>query len=137
MSTLRTPSQVTTRAEDDRAPRPAAVRGLVVLGVLVLAAAAVAVLLGLLLTGAAAPSLIFDPGAPVRWGLPVVTAVCDLAAAGTIGILVLTAVALPVTAPAAGTGHSVPSRAYAPGLRAVAVACGVWTLATVAKAVLQ
>jgi cytochrome c oxidase assembly factor CtaG/putative copper export protein len=137
MSTLRTPSQVTPVPGAGHGTPPLAVRGPIVLAVAVLAGTAAAVLLGLRLTGAAAPSLIFDPGPLVRWGLPVVTAVCDLAAAGTIGILVLTAVALPVVAPAPETGHSVPSRAFGPGLRAVAVVCGAWTMATVVRAVLQ
>ncbi|HEX2809886.1 MAG TPA: hypothetical protein VHN80_27295, partial [Kineosporiaceae bacterium] len=137
MSTLRTPSQVTPVPGAGHGTPPLAVRGPIVLAVAVLAGTAAAVLLGLRLTGAVAPSLIFDPGPLVRWGLPVVTAVCDLAAAGTIGILVLTAVALPVVAPAPETGHSVPSRAFGPGLRAVAVVCGAWTMATIVRAVLQ
>lgn len=59
-------------------------------------AAAAATLAGVAFTGAAAPSLLVDTGPVVRWGLPVVTALCDLAAAVTIGALVLTCVALPV-----------------------------------------
>jgi putative copper resistance protein D len=108
-----------------------------VLGPVVPAVASLAAVLGLLLTGAAAPSLIFDPGPLVRWGLPVVTVLGDLAAAGTIGILMLTALACPVVAPAAGSGHVVKSRAFAPGLRAVSVAAGVWTITTVLQTTLQ
>lgn len=60
------------------------------------AAALAAVLAGLLFTDAAAPSLLYDPGPAVRWGLPVVTMIGRLAGALTIGVLVLAAVALPV-----------------------------------------
>jgi len=45
------------------------VRGLAVLG----AVAVVAVLVGVAFTGAAAATVLGDPGAAVRWGLPVVT----------------------------------------------------------------
>lgn len=60
-------------------------------------AAGVAVLVGLLIGhGAQAPLAgLLDPGAAVRWGLPFVRVVHDLAAAVTIGALVLAAVALP------------------------------------------
>ena len=61
------------------------------------AVACVGVLVGLLIGhGAQAPLAgLLDPGAVVRWGLPVVRTVHDLAAALTIGSLVLAAVALP------------------------------------------
>ncbi len=61
------------------------------------AVACVGVLVGLLIGhGAQAPLAgLVDPGAVVRWGLPVVRTVHDLAAALTIGSLVLAAVALP------------------------------------------
>jgi putative copper resistance protein D len=106
----------------------------VVAGTLV--AAVLAVLAGLLLTDAAAPSLLFDPGPVVRWGLPVVTLAGRLAAALTIGVLVLTAVALPVQAPAAGTGHATRTRAYTPAVRLATLGAGIWTAATVVQAVL-
>jgi putative copper resistance protein D len=63
-------------------------------------AAGVAVLLGLLIGhGAQAPLAgLLDPGAAVRWGLPFARTVHDLAAALTIGALVLAAVALPESA---------------------------------------
>ncbi len=60
-------------------------------------AAGLAVLVGLLIGhGAQAPLAgLLDPGTAVRWGLPFVRTVHDLAAALTIGALVLAAVALP------------------------------------------
>jgi cytochrome c oxidase assembly factor CtaG/putative copper export protein len=63
-------------------------------------AATLAVLLGLVIGhGAQAPLAgLFDPGAAVRWGLPVARTVHDLAASVTIGSLVLAAIALPESA---------------------------------------
>jgi cytochrome c oxidase assembly factor CtaG/putative copper export protein len=58
-------------------------------------AALVACLVALAGTGAAAASLIDDPGAVTRWGLPLARIVSDLAAALTVGLLVLAATALP------------------------------------------
>ena len=53
------------------------------------------VLLGLAFSGAAAPTLVGDAGALVRWGRPVVTVLSELAAAVTIGSLVLLVGVLP------------------------------------------
>jgi cytochrome c oxidase assembly factor CtaG/putative copper export protein len=64
----------------------------------VLAAVPTAVLacvLGLAFSGAAAPTLVADSGALVRWGLPVVTVLSEAAAAVTLGGLVLMLFALP------------------------------------------
>jgi len=55
----------------------------------------VAVVAGLLLTGAAAATLVADPGTATRWGLPVARVLTDVASSLTIGLLVLAAVALP------------------------------------------
>jgi len=55
-------------------------------------------LLGLGVTSAAAATLVDDPGALTRWGLPVVESLRDVAAALTVGLLVLAAWALPVGA---------------------------------------
>lgn len=54
----------------------------------------VAMVAGLLLTGAAGASLLADPGATVRWGLPLATMVARTAAALTIGALTLCALVL-------------------------------------------
>src|SRR3954471_23194309 len=59
-----------------------------------------AVVAGLALTGGAAASLVADPGAVTRWGLPLAKVVDDVAACVTVGLLVVAAVALP--APEAG-----------------------------------
>ncbi|HEY6794948.1 MAG TPA: cytochrome c oxidase assembly protein, partial [Kineosporiaceae bacterium] len=69
----------------------------------------------------------------VRWGVPLVTAVGDLAAAVTLGVLVLAAVALPVRPPAPQAGpQAVPA-----ALRLVTGAAAVWTLASALRLVLQ
>jgi cytochrome c oxidase assembly factor CtaG/putative copper export protein len=57
--------------------------------------AVVVALAGLALTGELAPRLLMDPGAVVRYGLPVARVVHDGAAALTIGLLVLAAAVLP------------------------------------------
>jgi putative copper resistance protein D len=103
------------------------------------AAALLATVVGLALTGAAAPSLLFDPGPGVRWGLPLVTVIGELAAALTLGVLVLTCVALPVTpapATAGHTGRAARPKAFAPGLNVAAAGAGVWTVATGTQTVL-
>ncbi|MGF1662385.1 MAG: hypothetical protein ACFCVG_07915, partial [Kineosporiaceae bacterium] len=70
------------------------------------------------------PSVIADPGVVVRVADPALSAVGNLAAALTVGALVLLTVALPTDSPAAGLA------------RRVAAAGGVtWTLAWTASAV--
>ena len=95
---------------------------------------AAAVLLGLLAVVAAAAgavlspratTLLADPGTLVRWGLPAVEGVHDLALAVTVGALVLAVLALPAGGPAAA--------------RATQVATGagvLWTLGAVGVLVL-
>lgn len=56
--------------------------------------AVLSVVAGLIVTGAATSSLLIDPGFAVRWGLPVVRAIGNVAAALTIGLLVMAAVIL-------------------------------------------
>ncbi len=70
---------------------------------LTLLAAFVACLVSVVVGGAAAPSAagLQDPGAVVRWGLPLVRLVHDLGAALTVGLLLLAAVAVPDRAPGA------------------------------------
>ena len=87
----------------------------------VLAATGLALVGGLLLTGAAAAPVLADPGLLVRWGLPVVRAVHDLAAALTLGALLLAASAIPASSPA-----------WSRAVRVAATASVVWTLAAVA-----
>ncbi|MCL3861665.1 cytochrome c oxidase assembly protein [Actinotalea sp. K2] len=109
-------------------PRPlavAAVVGVVVVGVL----AAVA---GVAYSGAALPSVILDPGGVVRWGLPVVTVVAELAASVSLGALVLAAFVLP-----RGTGRT-PSdgRAWPAVMVVASVAAGTWAVTGVVHLVL-
>lgn len=86
-----------------------------------------ATVLAVLFTGAAAPQVLGDPGAVVRWSQPVVQAVQVAAATLTVGLLVLAAVALPS-----------PGRrlAFGPALRLVSLTSGIWALATLVLAVL-
>ncbi|MGL5857497.1 MAG: cytochrome c oxidase assembly protein [Angustibacter sp.] len=74
------------------------------------AIAAIAAVVGLLVTGAAAATLVADPGSVTRWGLPLVRVVVDISASITIGLLVVAAVVLPPQGaararPASETGH--------------------------------
>ena len=91
-----------------------------------------AVALGVLFSGAAAPSALLDPGAVVRWGLPVVTVLTELAASVAIGGLVLGAFVLP-----RGDGRRASDgRAWPAVLLVAAVAAMVWTVGSVAGLVL-
>ncbi|WP_426564076.1 cytochrome c oxidase assembly protein [Angustibacter sp. McL0619] len=65
------------------------------------AAAVLAAVAGLLLTGASDSLALADAGALTRWGLPLVRVLSDVAASLTVGLLVLAAVALPPN----GTGR--------------------------------
>lgn len=66
-------------------------RRLIALGAAAAGLAVVVAVVLLAATGALAPvtPAIFDPGATVRWGLPIVRTLHDLAAAATIGLLVV------------------------------------------------
>ena len=107
--------------------RPAAAG--VVVGLVVAVLAVLAALAG---AGGADAPLLGDPGAGVRWGLPVATLLTDLAGALTIGALALAAFVLP-----RGTGRE-PSdgRAWQRALGVAAVAAAVWTLAGTVRLVL-
>ena len=61
---------------------------------ILVAAALVTLVIGLVFGGGAAPLLVGDSGPVVRWGLPMVTLVVNLSAAGMIGSLVLALFAL-------------------------------------------
>ncbi|MDO5495007.1 MAG: cytochrome c oxidase assembly protein [bacterium] len=76
------------------------------------AASALALILALLSTGAAAPRELVDPGALVRWGLPVVTVIVRAAAAITIGAFAVAAFTL--RGPAGTVRHSPPAPVDAP-----------------------
>ncbi|WP_370543942.1 cytochrome c oxidase assembly protein [Frigoribacterium sp. VKM Ac-1396] len=87
--------------------------------------AVVMTLVGLLFTGATTQTLIVDPGDLVTYGLPVARIVHDLAAAVTIGLLVLAAFALPGQNRAPG----VLSSAQFTAVRWASWAAAVWFLA--------
>ncbi|GAA2020014.1 cytochrome c oxidase assembly protein [Pseudokineococcus marinus] len=116
-----------------RAPRPTGARAgtsspprwWLVVVVLTPLATALGLLWALATGGAASPDLVRDPGALVRYGLPVATLLRDLAMAMTLGGLVLAAGVVPARAPS-----------WAPAARAAAVASGVWTVASLAVLVL-
>ena len=72
-------------------------------------AALLACLAGLALSGAAAPTVIADAGAVVRWGRPLVTVAWQLAAASTVGGLGVLLFVLPRTSPAWSTAARVVS----------------------------
>jgi putative copper resistance protein D len=54
-----------------------------------------AVVIGVVLTGAAAPSLLADAGPTARWGQPLIRVVSDVSGTLTIGLLVVAACLLP------------------------------------------
>ena len=88
-----------------------------------LAAVAVVVPAGLLTGVMAAPVPgLPDPGTLVRWGLPVVRAVHDVAAAMTVGLLVLAATIIPETT---ATNRRVTATRWASGAAVVWVVAGL------------
>ncbi|MGN8244262.1 cytochrome c oxidase assembly protein [Cellulomonas soli] len=114
--------------------RPAGPWRLVVL----VTAALLAVTAGITFSGAALPTLLRDPGAIVRWGLPATTTLTELAGALTLGALVLAACVLPRrTDPTPrGSGPVADGSAY-PRATVVAGAAGIaWTLLSVLHLVL-
>ena len=117
----------------DRRRVVAAGRLVVLLGVAVVAA-----LGAVWFSGAALPLALGDPGAAVRWGTPVVSALRNLLAAGAVGCLVLAVGILPRRtapddgAPGSGTGArhraQVDGRAYPASLTLAGVFAVAWTL---------
>jgi putative copper resistance protein D len=117
-------------APADRLSRPAwAVAGALVVGLLASVLAARS-------TGAAAPlpGGLVDAGAGVRWALPLVRVVHDVAAALTLGALLLGATMVPGRTSAASAAPDEPRRADA--LRIAVPAAFVWAAAGVAGVVL-
>ena len=113
--------------------RPAAILAAVGVAALVLMVG------GLLLSGGVAPSSVLDPGAVVRWGVPVATVLADGGAAVTIGGLALCALVLPHPA-ARGRRRdaaAVDGAAWHLAARTAAVAAVVWALASVVRIVLS
>ena len=104
--------------------------GAVAIGLAVLVAV---VILGA--SGALSPvtPAIFDPGAAVRWGLPIVRAIHDLAAAATIGLLVVgTFLVAPESAQQSGELEGTRLRM----VRAGAIAARCWFVAALLVATL-
>ncbi|MFM6962772.1 MAG: cytochrome c oxidase assembly protein [Micrococcales bacterium] len=79
--------------------------------------------LALFIGGAASPLLIADPGAFVRWGLPLVTAIAQVSMAVAVGSLALAAYAL---------GDR--TKQLATALTIAAVAATVWAVAQITQA---
>ena len=103
---------------------------------LVLAAVA-AVVAGVAFSGAALPELLRDPGAAVRWGLPVTSTISDLAGSVAIGGLVLAVCVLPRAGSSErARGVRADGRAYPRSLLVAGWSAGVWTLALLVKLVL-
>lgn len=92
---------------------------------LLLLAALAAVLVALAVGGGAAPLPLIDPGAVVRYGIPIVTVLVDLGVAGTIGALVLACFAL-----------TPGEKAYDRAVDVAAASAAVWTVASGAMAFL-
>jgi hypothetical protein len=104
-------------------------------------AALVACVVALTGTGAAAASLIDDPGALTRWGLPVARVVSDLAAALTVGLLIVAATVLPAEGWGARTrtGHEASTVLDGVTARATRLASGTgaaWVVSGAAVIVL-
>jgi len=89
---------------------------------LILGLGILAALAGARITGALKPDLLVDISPLVRFGLPVAGTIADLAAALTVGALVMAATALPV----GGDTSPEPCR---PAMTIAAAAAGVWALA--------
>ncbi|MGY4644054.1 cytochrome c oxidase assembly protein [Cellulomonas sp. URHB0016] len=123
-----------------RAPGPWRVAALAV-------GAAVAAVLGVAFSGAVLPTLVTDPGALVRWGLPVTASLAELAGAVTLGALVLAVGVLPridavsraarrpARARPDGVGTAVGA-AYPRSTVVAAAAAGTWTVLSIAHLVL-
>ncbi len=118
-----------------RPPGPWRVLALVVGAVL-------AALVGVAFSGAAATTVLRDPGAAVRWGLPVTTVLTELAGSVTFGALVLAVCVLPRRAAAASTRAvragvgTADGRAYPRSMLLAGFAAGVWTVLSIAHLVL-
>ena len=91
-----------------------------------------AVLLGMVYSGAAGPTGLLDPGALVRWGLPVTAVATDLSASLALGALVLGAFVLP-----RGEGRTASvGRAWPAVMIVAATGAGVWTVMSLVRLVL-
>jgi cytochrome c oxidase assembly factor CtaG/putative copper export protein len=129
------PVRATAPASPDHRGATASVR----VGALA-AAGVAAALTGVWFSGAALPTVLRDPGALVRWGLPATKTLSELAGALTLGALVLAVGILPRrqadptdrdTTPPAGLGDAYPRALVVAG-----VAAATWTVLSLATLVL-
>jgi putative copper resistance protein D len=123
---------------ETRADLPARQNVLVLVVVVVLALLASVVAAAWSGAAAPLPEGLTDAGPQVRWGLPLVRVVHDLAASLTVGVLLLAAMMVPAAAGAtreAARALDEPRRAAA--LRIAAAAGFVWAVAGVVVVVLQ
>ncbi|GLY26958.1 cytochrome c oxidase assembly protein [Kineosporia sp. NBRC 101731] len=74
-------------------------------------------------SGAVAPSILQDAGPLVRWGLILARVIADIAGSVTVGVLLLTAFALPV---------GKQGQAHRPAFLIAAAASTIWALAAIA-----
>jgi putative copper resistance protein D len=107
------------------------------------AAGVVAVLVAAAFSGAAAALVLGDPGAGVRWGLPVASTLVDVASATTLGALLLAAFVVPLRrgSPSArgssSGGRALGTRdAWGGATTLAAGAAGAWTVLAVVELVL-
>jgi cytochrome c oxidase assembly factor CtaG/putative copper export protein len=107
-----------TASPRQRASAPRVLGGGLVVGLVVLVA-------GLLLTGSTAAPTLGDPGVLVRWGLPVVSLIWQLAAMATVGLLGLAAFLMPERG---STERRATALRYAVRTGSLWVAAGVLTL---------
>jgi len=136
MATLQSSGPAGDRsARPQGAPPGAPTGGARVVPVVLPVVVALAVLLGaVLVTGAVAPGVpgLPDAGTVVRWGIPLVRVLHDLAAALTVGLLVVAATIVPETGrPAGGVSRRVVAVRYA------ALTSVVWVVAGVVGLVLS
>lgn len=74
-------------------------------------------------SGAVKPSILQDPGPMVRWGLIIARVIADVAGSVTVGVLLLTAIALPV---------GKHGQAHRPAFLIAAASSTAWALAAIA-----
>lgn len=119
MTTAAPETQSAPRTAPRIAPLPWGAIGVAALG----GSALVAVLVGLVLGGGAEAPLLSDPGAVVRYGLPIAKLAATLGAAGAIGGLLLALLALSPERPEHGRALDI-----------AAASAAVWTVASAASA---
>ncbi|TLM83421.1 copper resistance protein CopD [Pseudarthrobacter sp. NamE2] len=103
-----------------------------------LAALVLGLVAALIFSGAAAARGVADPGALVRWGLPVSKAVHNISAATVIGGLIFAVGILPKSLSVRGRGEEEGPEhpAFSRALAAAAAAGAAWTLSAIAVLVL-